>query len=236
MLYLIGLGLNENGISREGILAIEKCQRVYLENYTVDFPYELSELELSDSMIKLARGEVESEKLINEAKDEDVALLVYGSPLFATTHISLILDAEKQGVKTKVIYAASVFDAIAETGLQLYKFGKISSMPAWTEKNKPDSFIDVIKQNQSIGAHSLLLVDVGLPLKNAIEQLEKSALKKKFKLGKIVLCRKMGTKKSSIFYASSAELKKLNVKSPFCFIIPAELHFLEEDSLKRFLC
>ena len=236
MLYLIGLGLNENGISREGILAIEKCQRVYLENYTVDFPYELSELELSDSMIKLARGEVESEKLINEAKDEDVALLVYGSPLFATTHISLILDAEKQGVKTKVIYAASVFDAIAETGLQLYKFGKISSMPAWTEKNKPDSFIDVIKQNQSIGAHSLLLVDVGLPLKNAIEQLEKSALKKKFKLGKIVLCRKIGTKKSGIFYASSAELKKLNVKSPFCFVIPAELHFLEEDSLKRFLC
>ena len=236
MLYLIGLGLNENGISREGILAIEKCQRVYLENYTVDFPYELSELELSDSMIKLARGEVESEKLINEAKDEDVALLVYGSPLFATTHISLILDAEKQGVKTKVIYAASVLDAIAETGLQLYKFGKISSMPAWTEKNKPDSFIDVIKQNQSIGAHSLLLVDVGLPLKNAIEQLEKSALKKKFRLGKIVLCRKMGTKKSSIFYASSAELKKLNVKSTFCFIIPAELHFLEEDSLKRFLC
>src|SRR3989344_689853 len=130
MLYLIGLGLNERGISKEGLLALEKCKKVYLEGYTIDFPYKIDELKLGkNKIITLGRNEVESERLIKEAKSVNIALLVYGSPLFATTHISLILDAEKSGVRTKTIYSASVFDALAETGLQLYKFGKIASMP-----------------------------------------------------------------------------------------------------------
>ena len=36
MLYLIGLGLNERGISKQGMLAIEKCHKLYLENYTIN--------------------------------------------------------------------------------------------------------------------------------------------------------------------------------------------------------
>ena len=39
MLYLIGLGLNEKGISLEGLEVIKKCRKVYLEEYTVNFPY-----------------------------------------------------------------------------------------------------------------------------------------------------------------------------------------------------
>ena len=38
MLYLIGLGLNEKSISLEGLEAVKKCKKVYLEGYTVDFP------------------------------------------------------------------------------------------------------------------------------------------------------------------------------------------------------
>ena len=121
MLYLIGLGLNERGISKEGLLALKKCQKVYLEKYTVDFPYALSELHLEEDIIPLKREDVESNKLIREAKSRGIALLVYGCPLFATTHLSLILDAEKQKVRTKVIYSASIFDAVAETGLQVYR-------------------------------------------------------------------------------------------------------------------
>jgi diphthamide biosynthesis methyltransferase len=44
MLYLIGLGLNTKGISKEGLLILEKCHKVYIEGYTVDFPYDLEEL------------------------------------------------------------------------------------------------------------------------------------------------------------------------------------------------
>ena len=45
MLYIIGLGLNEKSISLEGIEAIEKCEKIYLESYTVEFPYSFEELE-----------------------------------------------------------------------------------------------------------------------------------------------------------------------------------------------
>ena len=174
MLYLIGLGLNENGITKEGMLALRSCQKIYLESYTVNFPYSTTDLEnsLGKNIVELGRSEVESDKLINEAKKNDVALLIYGCPLFATTHLSLIMDAKKDKVNTKIIYAASVFDAIASCGLQLYKFGKITSMPAWQKNFTPDSFLDIVSENQSIKAHSLILTDIGLDFENSIIQLK----------------------------------------------------------------
>jgi len=226
MLYLIGLGLNEKGISKEGLLALEKCKKVYLEGYTVNFPYNLDELKLGKKINVLERKDVESNRLIKEAKSISIALLVYGCPLFATTHISLILDAEKQKVRTKVIYSASVFDAIAKTGLQLYKFGKISSMSTWRDNHEPDSFLDFVEQNLSIKAHSLILVDIGLHFKKALVQLEMAAQNKRLKLNKIIVCSRLGTEESRVFYATTEILRKKDVKAPFCFIIPSELHFL----------
>jgi diphthine synthase len=233
MLYLIGLGLNEKSVSMEGQETIGKCARVYLEHYTIDFPYDIKELGLGEEINKLARGDVESNKLIEEAKTEDIALLVYGSPLFATTHISLILDAKKAGVNTKIIYASSIYDAIAETGLQLYKFGKTASMPTWKQDYKPE-FIQYVQENQSIKAHSLILVDIGLKIEDALNQLEESIKTNKISAEKIVLCRKLGTKKSSIFYGTISELRKQKIKSPFCFVIPGEMHFLEKEALETY--
>ena len=39
MLYLIGLGLNVDGISKYGLAIAKRCKKIYLENYTTDFPY-----------------------------------------------------------------------------------------------------------------------------------------------------------------------------------------------------
>ena len=233
MIYLIGLGLNEDGISKQGLEALKNCKKVYLEGYTVNFPYDISELKLSKKIIKLERGDVESNRLIKEAKSTKIALLVYGSPLFATTHMSLILDAHEQGVRTRIIYSASVFDAIASTGLQLYKFGKTASMPSWQEdkKYRPESFMEVIKENQSIKAHTLLLIDIGLDFEQALYQLEQSS--KDVKLDKIIVCEQLGTKEEKIYYDKIKELEKLKVKNPFCFIIPSEFHFLEREALEK---
>ena len=41
MLYLIGLGLNEKSISKESLASAKKCEKLYLEGYTVDFPYDI---------------------------------------------------------------------------------------------------------------------------------------------------------------------------------------------------
>jgi diphthine synthase len=240
MLYLIGLGLNFDSISKRGLEKISKCKKVYLENYTVDFPYTKSKLEevIDKKIVSVGRDFVESLEIIDEAKKKDVALLVYGSPLTATTHITLLDEAKKSRVKTKVIYNASVFDAVARTGLQLYKFGKISSIPLWEENQEtsyaPDSFMKNVKENQSIDAHSLILTDIGLQFPDAIKQLKSAAKSHDFKLDKIVVCQMLGTRQRKIFYKNIEEVEEYQVKLPYCIVIPGKMHFMEKEVLESF--
>lgn len=243
MLYLIGLGLNEKGTTLEGAEAVKNCDKVYLENYTVEFPYSLEDLErsLEVKITALEREDVESNKLIKEAKEKNITLLVYGCPLVATTHLSLIYDCLKKEVKYKVINSASIFDAVIESGLQLYKFGKVTSMPKWDEENnyKPDSFMEIVKDNQSVESHSLILCDIGLKFPEALEQLKKSSENHDFswKERKIVVCKSLGTEKQKFYYGGVEKLLSLKpdkIKNPFCLIIPGRLHHIEEEILKNF--
>jgi len=231
MLYLIGLGLDSEGISKQGLEIAKKCKSIYLENYTVEFPYSINEVsEMIGKKVRLAnRGFVESLEIVDEAKHKDVALLVYGSPLTATTHISLVDEARKSGIKCTIIYSASVLDAVAETGLQLYKFGKITSIP----KFEADSFMEIILENKSINAHSLILCDIGLEFKDALKKLEEACKKNNFKsIGRIVVCSRLGTKEQRFYCDFIERLQEKNIDAPFCIIIPGKLHFLEEEYLK----
>lgn len=49
---------------------------------------------------------------------------------------------------------------IGACGLQLYSFGQTVSMVFFTENWRPASFYDRIKENRSIGLHTLVLVDI----------------------------------------------------------------------------
>mgnify|MGYP001599184377 CR=1 FL=1 len=239
MLYLIGLGLNEKSISLDGIESIKKCRKIYLEIYTTNLPYSIKKLEktIGKKVVKLNREDVESDRLVKEAKKENICLLIYGSPFFATTHISLIEECKNKNVKFRIIYNASIFDAIGETGSQLYKFGKICSMPRWQENFEPDSFIEIIKENKKNNVHSLILIDPDLKFKTALEQLVIASDNKKLKLDKIIICNQLGTKNSEIYYIDiKSELKRevKKIKTPFCFIIPGKLHFFEKQVIERF--
>lgn len=227
--YLIGLGLDERGISLHGKKILRNCKKIYLENYTVNFPYTKKELEkqLKIEAIDANREFVESEKIIDDAVEDDVALLVYGSPLSATTHISLINACKKKKIKYKIFYAGSILDAVAESGLSLYKFGKTASLPKFTQSFRPASFIDTIKQNQSIKAHTLLLVDIGLKFEDAREQLEQT----KYKFDKVIVCSRLGVR-SKFFYGRLGEIDAEKIKAPYCFIIPGELEEYEKESFE----
>ena len=230
MLYIIGLGLSEKSISLEGIEKLKKCKKIYLENYTVEFPYSLEKLEknIDRKIIPADRELVEGNDFILEAKKQDVALLIYGSPLMATTHISLIHEAKKQGVNYKIFHNASVLDVVSETGLQLYKFGKITSIPIF----ESESFIDVIKENQKINAHSLILIDIGLSFKGAIDKLESVIKKNNIKMDRIIVCSMLGGDNSKIYYDNISKLRELKISPPFCFVLPGKMHFVEEDFLR----
>jgi diphthine synthase len=233
MFNLIGTGLNEKSLTLEALELIKDSEHVYLENYTVDFPYDKKILEkvIGKKIEELPREKVESEEFIKNAKKQNISLLVYGDSLSATTHSELILTCKKNKVPFNIVHNASVLTAIAETGLQLYKFGKTASMPTWKDNWKPDSFVDLIKQNLSIQAHTLLLVDIALPIEKAKIQLKESLKNYKLEVEKVVVCSELGVN-SKIQYDKIDKLSD-KIKSPFCFIIPGKLHFLEEEFLEK---
>ena len=235
--YLIGLGLEKDSISASALKILKTCDKIYLENYTVNFPYSKEDLEKSlDKKILLSdRKYTENESILEESKNSNIALLVYGDALSATTHHQLISECKKQNIKFKIFHNASIITAIAITGLQPYKFGKITSMPNWEEHiNKPTSFAKYIQENQSIKAHTLILTDIGLELNSTIKQLEESSEKEKVKLPeKIIILSNAGTDKQKILYNNLENLKKEKIEMPFCIIIPSELHFLEKEFLEN---
>jgi len=49
---------------------------------------------------------------------------------------------------------------IGACGLQLYNFGQTVSMVFFTDNWRPSSFYDRIKENRSIGLHTLVLLDI----------------------------------------------------------------------------
>ena len=183
-----------------------------------------------EKFILLNREAVEGLEFLGEARKTDVALLVYGSPLTATTHITILKEAKTNKIKTKVIYSASILDAIAETGLQIYKFGKITSMPNF----EAESFIGIVKENLKINAHSLILIDINMEYLIALERLEKLLKKNKIETEEIVVCSKLGTEDQKIFYGEIPKLRNKKIEAPFCFIIPGELHFMEKEFLENY--
>lgn len=237
MLYIIGLGLDKKDLSLKAVGAIKKCKKIYLETYTSVPPYETKELEklLKKKILEAGREEIENkaDELLKEAKKSDMALLVSGDPLAATTHIDLMIRAKKEKIDVKIIHAPSVLTAIAETGLQLYKFGKTASIPKWQQSYEPESFYDIMIENLKIQAHTLLLLDIGLDAKEALFYIKKISEKRNddIRTRNFVVCSQVGGEKFSFKVGKIDELLKQEFKLPACIILPSSLHFLEAEML-----
>ncbi|KAF5622139.1 diphthine synthase [Fusarium sp. NRRL 25303] len=165
MLYLVGLGLSdETDITVKGLEVVKKASRVYLEAYTSILLVEQSVLEsyYGRSITVADREMVESnsDEILRNAQNEDVAFLVVGDPFGATTHTDLVLRARELEIPVRTVPNASIMSGIGACGLQLYNFGQTVSMVFFTDTWKPASFYDRIKENRQIGLHTLVLVDI----------------------------------------------------------------------------
>jgi len=242
MLYLIGLGIwDESDISLKGVQKCKESDAVYVELYTANWGGSLKRLEniIGKKIIQITRSGMEEEigKIINEAKKKTVSILVPGDPLVATTHTHVILEAGKAGVETKVIHSSSIYSVIAKTGLQIYKFGRTSTVVAPTKDYAPDSFYDVITENKKMGLHTLMLLDIEMDVKKAVEVLLGIEEKKKMNVlkkdTKILACSKLGSDEEKMVYETAAKLLKTGLPSPAVLIIPGKLHFSEEEFIER---
>lgn len=241
MLYLIGLGLAWQDLSLKALEAINQCNEIYLETYTSVADFSSSRLSklIGKEIIELDRKGVEEERhFLKSAHLKDTALLVYGDPLSATTHIEILLEAQKKKIPVQVIHSSSVLTAVGQTGLFLYKFGKTASIPKPEKNYSPESFFDILEQNNSIEAHTLFLLDLNLTLHKAIGMLLKIAEKRRSKLftkdSPCIGCARLGQQAQKIKAGTAKELMKENWGSPpYCLIVPSKLHFIEEEAIKR---
>ncbi|MBI1968959.1 diphthine synthase [Candidatus Woesearchaeota archaeon] len=246
-LYLIGLGLaDEKDISVKGLEIIQRCDIVYLEDYTSILRCSLPDLEkFYGKKIILASREMAEQgedHIVEEAREKDVAFLVVGDPFSATTHIELLKQAHLLGVPVKVINNASVLTAIGMTGLQLYKFGKTTSIPFAENYAALETPYTVLKENQKMGLHTLFLLDLQpekkkfMTVNEALDILEKIEARKKEGLVHskllVVGCARLGSDDFTIKSGTLQEGKGFHFgEPPHCLIIPGKLHFVEEEMM-----
>lgn len=238
-LYIIGLGLGLKGISVEGLEAVRKCENVFAEFYTSSVDYTPEELgkALGVKVKALERKQVEEEDIIlKAARKEPTAFLVPGDPLTATTHTDLVMRAREKGIDVRIVHSASVISAVAETGLHLYKFGKTVSIPRPAEGYKPTSFYKTIVENvRDCHAHTLILLDIGMEVKEAIEILQEADKTGFFKGFKFVAASRLGSEDSRIMHGRLDWLKKQDLgKPPHVLVLPSSLHFQEKEFLEQF--
>lgn len=248
MLYLIGLGLyDEKDITLKGVEVAKGCDSIYLETYTSLWHGSLDKLEkaIGKKIVTLQRSDLEekSARLIQEAKSKDVAVFVPGDPLVATTHTSLITEAREEKIGVRIIHASSVFSAIAETGLHIYKFGKTATV-AYPEKNfYPKTPYEILAENLKTGAHTLFLLDVKaaesryMTVSEAVEILLELESKEKKKIftpeTKCVGVARLGGD-TMIKYSTAESLRKAEFgRPPHVLIVPGKMHFAEEEYLEE---
>jgi len=241
MLYIIGIGLNdEKDITIKGLETVKKCDIIYLENYTsklINCTINNLEKFYNKKIIPADRELVENTKeIINNAKTKDIAILIIGDPFGATTHINLVSEAKKENIKVKVIHNASILNAIGEIGLELYKYGHVTSIPFDNKNIKTP--VEIFNKNYKNDLHTLFLLDLD-PKNNRYMTIKEAAdylLKNKINENLIAIgCAAIGSENPEIKTGKLKELKNHKFrKFPQCLIIPAKkLHFVEEEKLKR---
>ncbi len=247
-LFLIGIGLNdEKDISVRGLEIVRSCEAIYLESYSSLLNCSIADLErfYGKKIIVADRKLVEqSDEIISAAANKNVALLVIGDPWGATTHIDIMLRCRQKSIPFKVINNASIITAVGITGLQIYKFGKTTSVPYPDKNFRPETSYEIINQNRLLGLHTLLLLDIRpdlgkfMTIAEAIDVLleiesrkhQKAFTPETFCVG----CARIGTENFVVKAGTAGELKKFDFgKQPHCLIVPGELHFVEEDALSR---
>lgn len=246
MLYLIGTGLNPWQVSLEGLSAIRKCKAVFIDTYTSQFAHGTLE-ELEEAIGKkphaLSRAHLEENAadLLEKAKENDLALLVIGNPLTATTHLQLLLDAKRMNVHCKVIPGISISNYLPLTGLDAYTFGRTVTIVEPRPEYAPTSFFDFTQTNRENNLHTLCLLDIDaeekrlLSIGKAIEILEHAAQKKRKNMEGWILIGMagMGGKNAQVKAGTCAELKAFKFTSfPQSLIVCGKLNEKELEALK----
>lgn len=266
-LHIVGLGLgDEEDITVRGLNLVKSAAEVFLEAYTSILGVTVARLEqFYGRQVVVADREFVEERadLILDAasKPGGAAFLVVGDPFGATTHSDLWLRARQRGIHVNVVHNASIMNAVAVTGLQLYRFGQAISICFWTDVDKPTSYYPKLVENRHSQLHTLCLLDIKvkepsleslargkkvyeparfMTISDAIDQL--LLIDSQLEIGelnassKAVGLARVGQKDQMIVYDTMERLRDIDFGSPLhSLIIPAaNLHFHELEVLESY--
>jgi len=229
---------NEEDISVRGFNIVKMADKVYVEFYTSKLLTSIEKLEkfFNRKIGILERKDLEEEsyRIIKEARESDVVILVPGDPMIATTHSALKLEAERNGVKTKIVHGASIVNAVCGlTGLHNYRFGK-SATVSWHFSCTP---VDVVMQNRSIDAHTILFLDLHpepMRIAEAIKILSKvdPAISEMYAVG----IARAGSDEPTVKCDMAKELINFDFGEPLHTLVflAKSLHFMECECLMQF--
>jgi diphthine synthase len=255
MLWIIGIGINGyRGISTDALEVLGKCDKIYLEKFTSP----LSDNDIRRLNILIARNShdhniiipvqrwfvEDGRELIEESKFKNIALLTYGDPLIATTFTELYVRAVKRSIKVKIIHGASgISSLIGESGLHIYKFGRIVTMMSGFQSYT--SVYNTILNNLLAGNHTLVLTEYADNNDNLffldpryfferMLQAEEDTRYGAFSQDTfVIVASRVGTEQQRI---QSGKVKSLINKDygtgPHSIIVTASLHFTELDAVK----
>ena len=253
MLWLIGLGIEGlGGMNMKGREILKTCDLIYIERFT---GY-LSDADLSSlsAYCKHSDNDVsvvgrlfveDGREILEQAVNNKVALIVYGEALIATTYIELFIRATKRGIKVEVIHSASgITSLIGESGLQIYKFGRVSTI-----MSEPPSAVSVynsLLDNLLLGNHTLILteysetkdnispffLDPTVALKTLLN-VEKDQRSRAFTEETFVLvASRIGRTDKKIISGKVRSLMEINYGTgPHSLIVPGRLHFVEKEAI-----
>lgn len=248
-LVFIGLGLHDDrGISLRGLDEIRSADTVFAEFYTSllpDFSLVRFEKTCGRRINLVSRADLEdrnAEVILNSAEKHKTVLLVPGDPMIATTHVSLRIEAEKRGIRTRIVHGASALSAvIGLSGLHNYKFGKSVTIPFPYETSSETPY-QVILQNKKLGLHTLCLLDINvenrrfLNIRDALNGLLKVESERKKSVVTeetlVVGVARAGSSDPTAKAGFIRELLSYDFRGPpYSLIFPGKLHFMEAEAL-----
>ena len=263
-LWLIGIGPGDLEHMTERARSVARgCKKRYLEGYTAVLPTDQEAL--LESVVgpweRLMRPSVESpEALLDESRNDSVALLVVGDPMQATTHIDLEARCMEEGIGYEVIPGMSATSlAVSLSGLQSYKFGRQVTLPYPYGDYLATSPLEMILRNLEGGLHTLVLLDLdptgmGFDLPSPmspsqaisiLEEMEEKWLEEGDGLewfNKSVLAvngwegmllSDVGTKGQRVFSGSLEEISRIQAGWVHSLIIPSEMSDNEREAFSR---
>ena len=248
-IVFVGLGLHdEMGISLRGLDEVRSADTVFAELYTSLLPgFSLVCFEKTcDRRVNMvSRADLEeggAQVIVKAAENHKAVLLVPGDPLIATTHVSLRIEAEKRGIKTRIVHGASILSAaIGLSGLHNYKFGKSVTIP-FPDETPYETPYSVISQNKKLGLHTLCLLDINvenrrfLNVRDALSGLLRvEGERKQMAVAEetlVVGVARAGSSDPTVRAGLIRDMLSYDFGGPpYSLIFPGELHFMEAEAL-----